>query len=77
MIRAYLEHDAMRKARYLAKEYMEEKQSVTKEEIDSMIYQYDKLNDIGIRCVNFQLFGGIVIKVVLAALISWGVECFF
>ncbi len=77
MIRAYLENDAMIKARYLAKEYMEEKQSVTKEEIDSMIYQYDKLNDIGIRCVNFQLFGGIVIKVVLVALISWGVECFF
>ena len=41
IIRMYLENDAMIKARYLAKEYMEEKEISTKEEIEKMIQQYD------------------------------------
>lgn len=77
MIRAYLENDAMIKARYLAKEYMEEKKCSTDEEIGLLVNQYDKLNDLGIRCVNFQLFSGVMIKVILVALIGWGIESFF
>ncbi len=34
IVRMYLENDAMIKARYLAKEYMEEKEISTKEEIE-------------------------------------------
>ena len=37
MVRAFLENDAMIKAKYLAKEYIEEKNISTKEEIDQFI----------------------------------------
>ena len=40
------ENDAMIKARYLAKEYMEEKEISKKEEIEKMIQQYDIVNDL-------------------------------
>ena len=53
IIRMYLENDAMIKARYLAKEYMEEKEISTKEEIEKMIQQYDIVNVLGIKCVHF------------------------
>lgn len=71
-VRIYLENDAMIKARFLAKEYMEEKGISTQEEIESMVAQYDKVNDLGIRCVNYQLFAGILVKVLILALICWG-----
>ncbi len=70
-VRIYLENDAMIKARFLAKEYMEEKGISTREEIDRMVVQYDKVNDLGIKCVNYQLFAGILVKVIILALICW------
>lgn len=70
-VRIYLENDAMIKARFLAKEYMEEKGISTREEIESMVAQYDKVNDLGIKCVNYQLFAGILVKVLILALICW------
>lgn len=53
-VRTYLENDAMIKARFLAKEYMEDVKISTKEEIDKIIARYDELNDIGIKFTNFQ-----------------------
>ena len=70
-VRIYLENDAMIKARFLAKEYMEKKGISTREEIESMVTQYDKVNDLGIKCVNYQLFAGILVKVLILALICW------
>ncbi len=64
-IRTYLENDAMIKARFLAKEYMEEKSISSKEEIDRIVKKYDKLNDIGIKFINFKFFEGIIIKAVI------------
>ena len=43
MVRAYLENDAMIKARFLAKEYMEEKKISSKEEINKMVYEFDRI----------------------------------
>ena len=64
-VRTYLENDAMIKARFLAKEYMQEKAISTREEIDKIVNKYDELNDIGIRCTNFQLLSNVLLKIVI------------
>ena len=68
-VRTYLENDAMIKARFLAKEYMEDVKISTKEEIDKIIARYDELNDIGIKFTNFQFFSKILLKVFILVLI--------
>jgi hypothetical protein len=50
-IRSFLEIDAMTKAKFLAKEYMQNKNFCTKEEIEKVIKQYEKINKIGIPFV--------------------------
>ena len=62
-VRTYLENDAMIKARFLAKEYMQEKAISTQLEIDKIIAQYDCLNDIGIKCTNFKFLSNILLKI--------------
>ncbi len=62
MVRAYLENDAMIKARYLAKEYLQDKNISSKDEIDKLVAGFDKINNIGIRCINYNLFLGVMIK---------------
>ena len=69
-VRSYLENDAMIKARYLSKEYMEEENILSKEEIDKIVNKYDYLNKIGIKCVNFQLFSNTFIKILIIGIIS-------
>lgn len=68
-IRSYLENDAMIKARFLAKEYMEEQEISSKEEISKIVNEYDKLNNLGIKAVNFGLFSNIIIKTIILSLI--------
>lgn len=62
MVRAYLENDAMIKARYLAKEYMEEKKISSSEEINKLVAGFDKINDVGIKCINYHFFMGIMVR---------------
>lgn len=64
-VRTYLENDAMIKARFLAKEYMQEEAISTQEEINRIVNKYDELNDIGIRCTNFQLLSNVLLKIVI------------
>ena len=59
----------MIKARFLAKEYMQEKAISTREEIDKIVNKYDELNDIGIRCTNFQFLSNILVKIIILAVI--------
>lgn len=68
-VRTYLENDAMIKARFLAKEYMQEKNISSQEEIDRIIKKYDELNNIGIKCTNFQLLSNVIFKVIILLLI--------
>ena len=68
-VRTYLENDAMIKARFLAKEYMQEEAISTQEEIDRIVNKYDELNDIGIRCTNFQFLSNILVKIIILAVI--------
>lgn len=67
-VRSYLENDAMIKARYLAKEFMEEIKISSEDEISNIVKSYDKLNDIGIKTVNYQLMLETFIKVIILAI---------
>lgn len=71
IVRMYLENDAMIKAKYLAKEYMEEKEISTKEEIEKMIQQYDIVNDLGIKCVHYQLVLNVLAKIAILSLVCF------
>ena len=70
MTRVFLENDAMIKAKYLAKEYLEEKNISTKEEIDQLIDGYMRLNNEGIKAVNYQLFIEILAKVIIFGVVA-------
>ena len=69
MVRVYLENDAMIKARYLAKEYMEEQRISTDEEINKLVNGFDKINDVGIKCINYNFFLNIMLKLLIFILI--------
>ena len=62
VIRMYLENDAMIKARFLAKEYMEEKKISSKEEIEKLVKGFDEINKVGIKCVNYYFFMEVMMK---------------
>ena len=68
-VRSYLENDAMIKARFLAKDYMEAVNISTKDEIQEIIQEYDKLNNLGIKTVNYSLFSNTIIKMIILSLI--------
>ena len=58
----------MIKAKYLAKEFMEEVQVSSKDEISKIVDSFDKLNDMGIKTVNFQLMFETLIKTIIFAI---------
>lgn len=62
VVRGYLENDAMIKARYLAKEYMEEQKISSKEEIQKIVNGFDKINSIGIKATNYYFFMQIMMQ---------------
>ena len=65
LVRAYLENDAMIKAKYLAKEYMEEQKILEQNEIQEIVNEFEKLNNVGIKSTNYSLFLGICIKIII------------
>lgn len=65
VIRAFLENDAMIKAEYLAKQYMEEQNISSKEEIEKLEQGFQKLNKECIKGTNCSIFTNIMIKVVI------------
>ena len=70
-LRSYIETDAMTKARFLAKEYMESKKEViTKENIETIIENYDKINNIGIKFTNLSLIVEYLVKVIIYCVIA-------
>lgn len=68
-VRSYLENDAMIKARFLAKEYMESKKISSSEDIHRIVCQFDKLNSLGIKCVNYVLLRNVAIKIFIFCVI--------
>ena len=69
VVRAYLENDAMIKAKYLAKEYMENNNECTQEEINKVVEGFEQINNMGIKGYNFSLLLGIFIKIIILSLI--------
>ena len=69
IIRSYLENDAMIKAKFLAKEYMETSNILNNEQIEKVIEQYDKLNNAGIKCVNVKIFDSVILKCIIYSII--------
>lgn len=68
-VRVYLENDAMIKARYLAKEYLEEEEISDSNEIDRLVKGFDKINNIGIKATNYKFFLNIMIKLLIFVII--------
>ena len=62
VIRVYLENDAMIKARFLAKEYMEKEKISSKEEIQKIVNEFDKINNVGIKATNYYFFMQIMMQ---------------
>lgn len=65
VIRIFLENDAMIKAEYVSKEYMEEQNISSSEEIKKVCDGFKRLNDRCIKGTNCSLFVKIMIKVVI------------
>ena len=72
VVRMYLENDAMIKARFLAKEYLEEENISSKKDIDEMVKGFDELNNLGIKYMHYQFFLNCMLKVLIFSII-----CFF
>ena len=66
-IRSYLEMDAMTKAKYLAKEYMQEKEVTSKEKIEKLVEAFEQNNKIGIPYTIYKLFSNCMVKIILLA----------
>lgn len=69
-VRAFLETDAMIKSKFLAKEYMEKKNLCSKEEIDTLINEYDKINKIGIPFTIDNLITNALIRICIYGIIT-------
>ena len=70
-IRVYLENDAMIKARYLAKDYMEEEKISSKEEIEKIVNGFDRINNLGIKVTNYKFFLNIMVKLLVFIIICF------
>ena len=68
-IRSYLENDAMIKAEFIAKEYMEEIKISTKDETNEIVNSYSKLNNLGIKMTNYKLFVETMLKTIVICII--------
>lgn len=71
VVRSYLEIEAMIKSKYLAKEYMEKKEICSKDEINKLMIQYDKINNMGIPFTLYTLLINIFIKIMVFAVVAY------
>lgn len=69
VIRFTLENEAMLKAKYLAKEYIEEKKILTESEKNLLLSEYDRVNNICIPFVNYSLISASIIKIIIYSVI--------
>lgn len=70
MVRSLLETEAMSKAPYVAKEYMQKSNLANQEDINIIMENYHKLNKIGIPLVNYQLILNVLIKTIVYCIIA-------
>lgn len=70
-VRSMLETDAMLKARFLAKEYMEENKLTSQGNIEIIVKEYDKLNELGVKATCFSLLSNQLIKIIIYCVICF------
>ena len=68
-IRDYLEMNAMTKAKPLAKEYMEQEGTLSKEEQKKILDNYEIINEIGIKMTNYKLIINVTAKIIIYTII--------
>lgn len=69
-VRSFLEIDAMTKAKYLAKEYMEKIKLCTEEEKNKLLKEYGDINKIGIPFVIDNLLTTALARVLIYCIVS-------
>lgn len=69
-VRSFLEIDAMTKAKYLAKEYMEKTKLYTEEEKNKLLKEYENINKIGIPFVIDNLLTTALARVLIYCIVS-------
>ena len=70
-LRSYLEDDAMIKARYLAREYMKIEKILKPDEMQEILGNYDIINKIGVKAMNYKLLISALLKVLIYAIIAY------
>lgn len=70
-VKSYLETDAMIKARYLAKTYMMTEKILKPDEIEEVVGQYDVLNKIGVKMVNYNLIFTSLLRSLLYLIVGY------
>ncbi len=69
-VRSFLEIDAMTRAKFLAKEYMEKKNLCCEEEKETLLKEYDKINKVGIPFTIDNLLTNGLIRVLIYTIIA-------
>lgn len=70
IVRSYLEIDAMTKAPYVAKEYMQKSNKLSDAEIKNVMQNYETLNKMGIPMTSFNLIVSVIVKVMIYCVIA-------
>lgn len=69
MIRSCLEMDAMIKAKPLAEQYLKREGTLTEKEQETILNNYDEINNIGIKLYNYTLITKNLIKIIIYSVI--------
>lgn len=69
VVRAYLENDAMIKAKFLAKEYIQEQKVCTQDEAYKLVDGFEQINKMGIKGYNYSLMVGAMTKIIILSLL--------
>lgn len=70
IIRFSLENEAMIKAKYIAKDYIEEKKILNKDEENKLLEEYDKINNMGIPFMNYYIISMNIVKIMIYGFVS-------
>lgn len=65
IIRNSLEVDAMTKAKYIAKEYIEKNKVLSEDEEEKLIKEYEEINNFGIPFMSYYLISTNIIKLII------------
>ena len=74
IIRSNLEAEAMYKAPFLAKQYIENQKKISKEETEKLIQEYQKITNIGVPFTELALFSSCMIKILFFLIVAFVVN---